>query len=294
MDTPLSEFVELRPRLLGLAYRMLGSLADAEDVVQDVWLAWQATKPSSVLDSTGWLITTTTRRAVDRLRRLAVEREHYAGIWLPEPILSMDVPSLEESQEAASDLSLAFLLMMERLAPDARAAFILREVIGADYSEIAKILGKTEVASRQIFHRAKQQLRDETPRYKISRHDHRRVIVKFAEAWAAADFKRIRSLLAHDSTLVGDGGGAVQSFPEPLEGAQRIAQLLFAPTLRTKDISLQLAKLNGRTGILRHMHGSLDSAHCFDTDGTQIVAIQTQRNPKKLSNISIGLSVHLS
>lgn len=294
MDTPLSEFVELRPRLLGLAYRMLGSFADAEDIVQDVWLTWQATNPSSVLDATGWLITATTRRAVDRLRRLSVEREHYAGIWLPEPILTMDPPSLEESQEAASDLSLAFLLMMERLAPDARAAFILREVIGAEYSEIAEVLGKTEVASRQIFHRAKQQLRDPTRRYTISQDDHRRVIVKFAEAWEAADFKRMRALLAHDSTLAGDGGGSVQSFPEPLEGAQRIAQLLFAATLRNRHMSLRLVQLNGRTGILRHMHGSLESAHCFDTDGTQIVTIHAQRNPMKLSNIGVGRIVHLS
>ena len=181
MEGATDIFVRLQPRLLGVAYRMLGSLAEAEDVVQDVWLSWNDTESSRVADPEAWLVTATTRRSIDRLRRARTEREHYVGIWLPEPILTEEGPATpEQLQEASSDLSIAFLTVLERLAPESRAAFLLREVLDVDYPEIARTLDKSEAACRQIVHRAKSQLREERPRYVVPAEAHQRLMRRFA------------------------------------------------------------------------------------------------------------------
>jgi RNA polymerase sigma-70 factor (ECF subfamily) len=281
-------FARLQPRLLGVAYRMLGSLAEAEDVVQDVWLGWNDADTSQIADPEAWLVTAATRRSIDRLRLARTDREHYVGIWLPEPILTEEGPATpEELQEASSDLSIAFLTVLERLAPEARAAFLLREVFDADYPEIARTLGKTEAACRQIVHRAKSQLREERPRYVVSAEDHQRLMRRFAEAWSNADFKAMKDLMAESATLVGDGGGIVTSFPEPMVGGERIAQLLFAATLRHKhELRIELVPINGRLGVLRYLGDELESAQAYDTDGQRITHIYVQRNPEKLRSIA--------
>src|SRR5688572_21562812 len=173
-------FPRLQPRLRGIAYRMLGSWAEAEDVVQDVWLAWHDADRQRIDDPEAWLVTTATRRSIDRLRRARTERQQYAGIWLPEPVLTDAAASPEALQEAAGDLSIAFLVVLERLAPEARAAFLLREVFDADYRDIAATLDKSEAACRQIVHRAKSQLREERPRYVVSAEAHQRLMSRFA------------------------------------------------------------------------------------------------------------------
>src|SRR5262249_22193157 len=155
---------------------------DAEDVVQDVWTRWHDTDVDTVDNVEAWLVTTTTRRAIDRLRQARTAREKYIGIWLPEPVLTDGPATPEEVQEASSDLSIAFLIVLERLAPEARAAFLLHEVLDVDYDEIASILGKSEAACRQIVHRAKSQLRDERPRYAVSAEAHRRLMRRFVDA----------------------------------------------------------------------------------------------------------------
>ena len=288
MEGATDIFIRMQPRLLGVAYRMLGSLAEAEDVVQDVWLGWNEAESSQVANPEAWLVTATTRRSIDRLRLARNDREHYVGIWLPEPILTEESPATpEELQEASSDLSIAFLTVLERLAPEARAAFLLREVLDADYSEIARTLDKSEAACRQIVHRAKSQLREERPRYVVSAESHRRLMRRFTEAWSNADFKTMKEMMAESATLLGDGGGIVTSFPKPLVGGQRIAQLLFASTLRHKhDLRIELASINGRLGVLRYFGDELESAQSYDTDGERIVQIYVQRNPEKLRRIA--------
>ena len=295
MEGATDIFVRLQPRLLGVAYRMLGSLAEAEDVVQDVWLGWNDTESSQVADPEAWLVTATTRRSIDRLRLARTDREHYVGIWLPEPILTEESPATpEELQEASSDLSIAFLTVLERLAPEARAAFLLREVLDADYSEIARTLNKSEAACRQIVHRAKSQLREERPRYIVPAEAHQRLMRRFAEAWSNADFHAMKEMMAESATLVGDGGGIVTSFPEPMVGGQRIAQLLFASTLRRKhEQRLELATINGRLGVLRYFGDELESAQSYDTDGERIMHIYVQRNPEKLQRIAGHRASHL-
>jgi RNA polymerase sigma-70 factor (ECF subfamily) len=280
-------FSRLQPRMLGTAYRMLGSLAEAEDVVQDVWTRWHGADPASVDNAEAWLVATTTRRAIDRLRQARTEREKYVGIWLPEPVLTEGPATPEELHETTSDLSIAFLIVLERLAPEARAAFLLHEVLDVDYDEIARILDKSEAACRQIVHRAKAQLHDERARYAVSAEAHQRLLRRFVDAIAAHDFIAMRSLLAESAELRGDGGGIVRSFPKPMVGGTRIAQLLYAPTLRESIAHrIELVAINGRAGLLRYLHGALESAMSFEILDGRIARVYVQRNPEKLRRIA--------
>lgn len=295
MDAALDVFTRLRPRLLGVAYRMLGSLAEAEDVVQDVWLGWNEAGPAQVDDAEAWLVVAATRRSIDRLRRARAERARYVGLWLPEPVLTDEAAATpEQLQEAASDLSIAFLTVLERLAPEARAAFLLREVFDTDYAEIARTLDKSEAACRQIVHRAKAQLREERPRYRVPAQAHQRLMRRFVEAWNHRDLHAMTALMADSATLVGDGGGIVTAFVEPMVGGPRIAQLLFASTLRPeRGMRIELATINGRLGVLRYFGGELESALSYDSDGERIVRVYAQRNPHKLQRIAAGLAAGL-
>lgn len=287
MDTASLTFNGLRPRLRGIAYRMLGSLAEAEEVVQDAWLRWHEADYVARDDPTGWLVTVTTRLSINRLRAAKVQREHYAGLWLPEPVLTDAQDSPEQMLERADDLSVAFLLMLERLAPEARAAFLLREVFDADYDELARTIGKSEAACRQLVHRAREQLREERPRFEVSPDTHRRLPGRFAQALTGGDFSALKAMLADDAELIGDGGGKVPSFGRPMLGGQRIAQLLFAASLRLKDEQrIELALINGEWGLLRFFHGALESAQSYETDGERIVRIHVQRNPDKLVRVA--------
>lgn len=286
MDTSTHTFERLRPRLLGIAYRMLGSTAEAEEVVQDAWLRWHEAEQTNLDSAEAWLVTVTTRLAIDRLRTAKVQREHYVGTWLPEPVLTDSPDTPEQLLERADDLSFAFLAVLERLAPEARAAFLMREVFDADYDQLAKTLGKSEAACRQLVHRAKTQLRDDRPRYAVPRETHYRLLRDFADASASGNFAVLKSLLAEDAELIGDGGGKVPSFDKPLRGGQRIAQLYLATSLRFKGaLRIELAIINGHWGFLRYVDGVLESTQSFETDGERIVRIHSQRNPDKLARL---------
>ncbi|NKI93996.1 RNA polymerase sigma-70 factor [Rhizobacter sp. SG703] len=287
MDTASLTFNSLRPRLRGIAYRMLGSLAEAEEVVQDTWLRWHEAGYVARDDPTGWLVTVATRLSINRLRAAKVQREHYAGLWLPEPVLTDSPDSPEQMLERADNLSVAFLLMLERLTPEARAAFLLREVFDADYDELASAIGKSEAACRQLVHRARVQLREERPRFEVSPDTHRRLLGRFAQALTGGDFSALKAMLAEDAELIGDGGGKVPSFGRPMLGGQRIAQLLFSANLRWKDeLRIELALINGEWGLLRFFNGMLESAQSCETDGERIVRIHVQRNPDKLVRVA--------
>lgn len=296
MDGALDVFTRLRPRLLGVAYRMLGSLAEAEDVVQDVWLGWNEAGAARIDDAEAWLVVAATRRSIDRLRRARADRARYVGLWLPEPVLTDEAPATpEDLQEAASDLSIAFLTVLERLAPEARAAFLLREVFDADYRDIARTLDKSEAACRQIVHRAKSQLREQRPRYRVPAQAHQRLMRRFVEAWNDGDLRAMTALMADSATLIGDGGGIVGAFPEPMVGGARIARLLFAATLRPqRGLRIELATINGRCGVLRYFGGELESAQAFDSDGERITRVYVQRNPRKLERIALGMAAGLN
>ncbi|MGP1616032.1 MAG: RNA polymerase sigma-70 factor [Pollutimonas bauzanensis] len=293
MDNDAHAFNQLRPRLQKIAYRMLGSVAEAEDVVQDAWLRWHAATQQSIDNLEAWLVTVTTRLSIDRLRAAKTQREHYAGIWLPEPQMTELPATPEEISERADDVSMAYLMLLERLTPEARAAFLLHEVFDADYGQVAEAIGKTQAACRQLVSRAKAQLRDDRPRFAVPRETHHRLLQTFAQALERGDFAAINALLAEDAVLMGDGGGRVASFPKPMVGGRRIAQLFFAASLRYKsELRIELAILNGQWALLRFIQGQLESAQIFESDGKRIVRIYVQRNPDKLLRIAAAYGGH--
>nr|WP_316643634.1 RNA polymerase sigma-70 factor [uncultured Roseateles sp.] len=295
MNDSTDTFKRQRPRLQAIAYRMLGSSAEAEEVVQDAWLRWHEADQASVENSEAWLVSVTTRIAIDRLRAAKIQREHYVGTWLPEPLMSDSPVSPEALLERVDDVSVAFMALLERLAPEARAAYLLREVFDADYGEVAEALGKTEPACRQIVHRAKTQLQDQRPRYTVARETQLRLLRGFADAAVRGEFGALKSMLAEDAQLIGDGGGIVPSFGVPLVGGQRIAQLYLATHLRFPgQVRFEVVVLNGQWGLLRFIDDTLESAQSLETDDERIVCIHSQRNPEKLMRIAAALGRELN
>jgi RNA polymerase sigma-70 factor (ECF subfamily) len=291
MDAATATFHDLRPRLQGIAYRMLGSMSESEDIVQDVWLRWHAADKDSVNNAEAWLVATTTRISIDRLRSAKVRREQYVGIWLPEPVLTEWPATPEDIEELSNEVSVALLTVLERLTPEARAAFLLREVFDMDYGEVAEALGKSEAACRQIVRRAKAQLRQERPQRAVPSAVHRKLVRRFADVLAQGDFAGMKSMLADTAVLMGDGGGYVTSFPRPMVGGPRIAQLLFAATLRYKDaLRIELAMINGQYAVLRYIGGELESAQSYESDGKRITRVHVQRNPEKLARLVAALA----
>jgi RNA polymerase sigma-70 factor (ECF subfamily) len=283
---PQEPFTTLRPRLFGIAYRMLGVRADAEDVLQDAWLRWSAADHAALQSAEAWLVTVTTRLAIDRLRAAKAEREAYVGWWLPEPIVEVEERTPETAAELASDLSVAFLHLLERLAPEERAAFLLRQVFDYDYAEIAAILDKDEAAVRQTVHRAQERVRAERPRFDVPRETHRRLLEKFMVAAKSGRREEIRALLAENAVAIGDGGGKVASVLAGMHGADRVTNLYWANHLNLGDrLVYRMATINGEPGLLRYVDGQLESAQAMVTDGARIVSIYVVRNPDKLANI---------
>jgi RNA polymerase sigma-70 factor (ECF subfamily) len=287
MDDIADIFDQHRPRLQKIAYRMLGSVAEAEDVVQDAWLRWHASSMDAIDNKEAWLVTVTTRLSIDRLRALKAQREHYSGIWLPEPLMTDFPATPEEISERADDVSMAYLMLLERLTPEGRAAFLLHEVFDAGYDQIAQVLGKTQAACRQLVSRARTQVRNKQPRFTVSPKAQHHLLQRFAQVLERGDFSEITALLAEDAVLTGDGGGKVSSFPKPMLGGKRIAQLFFAATRRYKTgLRMELAVLNEQWALLRYIQGELEAALMFDVDGERIAHIFVQRNPEKLKRIA--------
>lgn len=279
-------FTALRPRLFAIAYRMLGTRADAEDLLQDAWLRWDRSDATGLQSAEAWLVTIVTRLAIDRLRAAKTEREAYVGWWLPEPLVEVDERTPEAAAELAGELSVAFLLVLERLSADERAAFLLRQVFDHDYDEIAELLGKSEAACRQMVSRATQRVQQDRPRFEVSQDAHRRLLEKFMLAARSGERNAMKALLADNVQVVGDGGGKVPTFAKVLQGADRIANLYWAVFKRLgEQVRYRMATINGEAGLLRYVDGQLESAQAFVTDGEHIVAIYTVRNPDKLAGI---------
>ena len=276
-------FEALRGRLFGLAYRMLGSRADAEDMVQEAYVRWHQAAQESIENPEAWLVTATTRLAIDRLRRLKTEREAYVGPWLPEPIVTDDPP--DRHLELADDLSIAFLAVLERLAPEERAAFLLHDVFDVGYPQIAAVVDRSEAACRQIVHRARERVRGDRKRFEVAETVKASLLQKFMAAVESRDEQALLGLFAPDATWTADGGGRVGAAPHPIVGADRIARLVVG--LREKfwapDRTLEIATVNGETGLRIRDGNRLTAAISIVTDGNRILAVYAVINPDKLA-----------
>lgn len=289
MDSPTALFQQHRPRLFGLAYRMLGTPADAEDVLHDAWLRWDAQDVDALDDAEAWLVTVTTRIALDRLRRAKTERAHYSGPWLPEPLIA-ESEQPEAQLERAESLTLSFLLLLERLSPEERAAFLLREVFDYSHAETAAMLGIGEDACRQRVHRAKQRLREDRPRQSMPNIDtQRRLLERFMQALQQPDMSTLRALFAEDATSVSDGGGLARATLHPLHGAERLARLYMQIALQQHQyggVRHEIRQLNGTPALFGWHGDTLISASWIDDDGERITAIHSLRHPGKLARIA--------
>ena len=281
--TSTAAFEALRGRLFGVAYRMLGSRADAEDIVQEAYVRWHEVEPGTIDNLEAWLVTTTTRLAIDRLRRLKTEREAYVGPWLPEPIVTL-APPPDRHLDLAADLSIAFLTLLERLAPDERAAFLLHDVFEVEYRDIASVLERSEAACRQVVHRARGRVRGNRKRFEVRESAKASLLQKFLMAMEARDEQALLALFAPDASWTADGGGKTGAAPVPIVGADRIARLVLG--LREKfwavDRTVELATVNGETGLCIRDGSRLTAVLSIATDGHRILAVYAVVNPEKL------------
>jgi RNA polymerase sigma-70 factor (ECF subfamily) len=282
-ETSTSVFESLRGRLFGLAYRMLGSRGDAEDVVQEAYLRWHEVDRQRIENPEAWLVTTTSRLAIDRLRRLKTEREAYTGPWLPQPIV-MEAQPPDRHLDLADDLSMAFLTLLERLAPDERAAFLLHDVFDVGYTEIARVLDRSEAACRQVVHRARERVHDHRKRFDVTESAKASLLQKFMTALEARDEQGLLALFAPDATWTADGGGRVAAAPHPIVGAALIAKLVLG--LREKfwaeNRTLEVGTINGEVGLLIRDGDRLTATMSIATDGERILAVYAIVNPDKL------------
>ncbi|AXK72140.1 RNA polymerase sigma factor SigJ [Lysobacter sp. TY2-98] len=287
MDRATQLFQHHRPRLFGLAYRMLGTPADAEDVLHDAWLRLHAQGVESLDDPEAWLVTVITRLALDRLRRAKSDREHYTGPWLPEP-LAPETDQPEAEHERSETLTLSFLLLLERLSPEERAAFLLHEVFDYSHAEAARILDIADDACRQRVHRARTRLREGRPRFNVDAAAQRRLLERFVAAMAQPTFDTLRALFAEDAIHISDGGGLAQATLHPLHGAERLARLYLqlGRHLLQAKVRYELTTLNGEPALLMHEDGGLATAMWIESDGERITAIHALRHPHKLARLA--------
>jgi RNA polymerase sigma-70 factor (ECF subfamily) len=286
MDNSIDIFQSLRPRLFGIAYRMLGVRADAEDILQEAWLRWQHGGGNDARIPEAWLVTVVTRLAIDRLRGAIAERERYVGPWLPEPLVE-EAASPEAALEAAGDISTAFLLMLERLGPEERAVFLLHQVFEFGYDEVAAMVGKTEAACRKILQRARERVRAERPRFAVGREQHLALLGNFIEAARSGVPARVQELLAADAVYMGDGGGKARTTVRAVLGADRVARLVVGIERKWNGRARhQLVKVNGGPGLLTWIDGLPDSITSLDLVDGRIAAIYVVRNPDKLGAVA--------
>jgi len=281
-EIPVTVFESIRGRLFGLAYRMTGSRADAEDIVQEAYVRWHQAQQGAIENPDAWLVTTTGRLAIDRLRRLKTEREAYVGQWLPEPIVTHDQP--DRNLDLADDLSMAFLNILERLAPEERAAFLLHDVFDVGYGEIASVLEKSESACRQVVHRARERVRSDRRRFEVTESAKAAMLQKFLAAMEARNEQALLALFAPDATWTADGGGKTAAGLHPIAGADRIARLVIGLRERfwAADRTLHVETVNGETALCMRDGARLTATISIATDGEHIHAVYAVVNPDKL------------
>jgi RNA polymerase sigma-70 factor (ECF subfamily) len=271
-----------RSLLFTVAYEMLGSAADAEDVVQETWLRWDGVDHAVVRDPRAYLVRIVTRQALNRLRTMARRREDYVGEWLPEPLLTS--PDVAADIELAESVSIAMLTVLETLGPAERAVFVLREVFDTPYDEIAEAVGKTPAAVRQIAHRARDHVAARRPRMPVSTTDQQEAVERFLAAIRHGDLQGLLEVLAPDVVVVADGGGFVNAFRRPIQGAERVAGVLIAG-LRAVDFEATAVWLNGSPAIRLDVGGALDTAVSLAVENGRITHVYAIRNPHKLAGL---------
>ncbi len=286
---PVADLEELRSRAFAVAYRMLGSVADAEDVVQEALLRLSR-EQAPVREPAAWITTVTTRLAIDHLRLARVRRETYIGPWLPEPLVGDAAPGPEAAAELAESLSQAFLVLLEQLTPVERAAFLLRDIFGYDYSQVAAIVERTEGTTRQLVARARRHLDGRRPRFDADPEAGRALLERFLAAAEEGDLAALEELLADDVVAYSDGGGKAIAARKPLVGAARVARFMAGITHRRlemdEEFEVRLVTVNGRPGRLLRIagQGAWDVLSVDVADG-RIQAIRIVRNPDKLAHL---------
>jgi RNA polymerase sigma-70 factor (ECF subfamily) len=291
-------FDEHRALLNSVAYRILGSVSDAEDTVQEAWLRWSGVNPSDVIDSRAFLVRVTTRLAIDRLRRAKARRESYVGPWLPEPILTgRDVA---EDVALAESVSMAMLVVLETLSPLERAVFVLREAFGMPYAEIADVLGRKDDAVRQLGRRARDHVQQRRSRFDADQSEQRRVTERFLQATSTGNLDALMAVLSPGVTLVADGGGRVLAPRRPVLGAEKVARFLLAVATEERmarflrsvgsepiiaDLRVSMAPVNGGPGILVASGDKPISALVFDISDGVVRTIHLVANPEKLAGV---------
>jgi RNA polymerase sigma-70 factor (TIGR02957 family) len=283
-DLATEAFLAHRNLLFTVAYEMLGSAADAEDVLQETWLRWAGVDLGTVRDQRAYLVRIATRQALARLRTLGRRRESYVGPWLPEPLLT--APDVAEDVELADSVSMAMLLVLETLAPTERAVFVLREVFDLGYDEIAEAVDKSPAAVRQIAHRARAHVAARRPRGVVSPAETREALDAFQRAAETGDLQSLLDILAPDVVFLGDGGGVKQAVLRPIVGAGRVARLLAAGLGRiAAAASLQPAQVNGYPALILRLNGEIDTVVAVRIDDGLVTGLYAMRNPEKLSHM---------
>ena len=300
MSNPAATFETYRRRLLGLAYRMLGSMADAEDAVQETYVRWHAVEHATVSEPRAFLMTTTTRICLDMLTSARARREEYVGPWLPEPVLDTGTLSPDSRTELAEDLSIALLLTLDRLSPLERAAFLLHDVFDFSFSEVAAALNRKEAACRQLASRARAHVRAARPRGATPLSPpsaavdpkHAQLMSAFAAATASGDLNALTQMLASDARVVTDGGGKVRSALEVIEGGERAARFLVEVTRKRPgawwrdDFTVRFATINGLPGVIVDAPEGSVQTTAFEIEGDVIRALYVVRNPDKLRHLA--------
>ena len=275
-----------RARLFGIAYRMLGSVQDAEDLVQETYLRWHDADETAVRSPEAWLVAVVTRLSIDRLRRASTEREAYVGTWLPEPIGQDERLATDRQAEIASDLSMAFLVLLERLSPDERAAFLLRDVFNADYAEIARVIERGEAAARQIVHRARERVRRDQPRFPVAPDARAHLLERFLDALRSDDQEHVLALMAPDVRFTSDGGGKVSAARKVLGDRTRIVRMLMVMEHKYRmHWAHHVAIVNGEPAIVTTSAGEVVSTTSVQTDCERITAFYRMLNPDKLRHV---------
>jgi RNA polymerase sigma-70 factor (TIGR02957 family) len=284
-DPATEAFLTYRNLLFTIAYEMLGSAADAEDVLQETWLRWAGVDLDTIQNQRAYLVRITTRQALTRLRTLGRRKESYIGPWLPEPLLT--APDVAEDVELADSVSMAMLLVLETLTPTERAVFVLREVFDLGYDEIAEAVGKSPAAVRQIAHRARAHVAARRPRGVVSAAETRDALEAFQRAAETGDLQSLLDILAPDVVFLGDGGGVKQAVLRPIVGAGKVARVLAAGLgrLAAATASLQPAQVNGYPALILRLDGEIDTVVAVRIDDGLITGLYAVRNPEKLSHM---------